>query len=123
MSAPHLSRRKANAISNGVFLIALGILFYTNSWWPGILVAIWALLASREFLTGRIYDLFITSGILLGLFFVYYLQINWSILMPVLLVIGGIYIIFREYYYGDYEDEVKKNEEIELELEEQDHGK
>ncbi len=43
--------------------------------------------------------------------------------MPVLLVIGGIYIIFREYYYGDYEDEAKKNEEIELELEEQDHGK
>lgn len=123
MSTPHLSRRKANAISNGVFLIGLGILFYTNTWWPGILVAIWALLASREFLTGRLYDVFVTTFILLGLFFVYYLKIDWSVLMPVLLVLGGIYVIFREYYYGDYEDEVKKNEEIELELEETEHDK
>ncbi|MEM1282749.1 MAG: hypothetical protein AAGG81_04270 [Chlamydiota bacterium] len=123
MSTSHLSRRKANAISNGVFLIALGVLFYTNAWWPGILVAIWSLLATRQFLTGRIYDLFISSAILLGLFFVYYLKIDWSVMMPVLLVVGGIYIIFREYYYGDYEDEVKKNEEIELELEEKSHDK
>ena len=36
-----MPKRKADAISNGAFLIALGILFYTNYWWPGILAAIW----------------------------------------------------------------------------------
>lgn len=118
MSPLHFSRRKASALSTGIFLIILGILAYTDSWWPGMLIALWGLLASRQFLTGRIYDLMITTAMLIGLFFVYYLKIDWSVLMPVLLVTGGIYVIFREYYYSEVDDEVKKNDEIERQLEE-----
>jgi len=117
MTVPQLSKRKADAISNGVFLISLGILFYTSSWWPGILLAVWALLATRELLTGRTYDFFITSIIFLGLYCVYFLHIEWSVLMPILFVIGGIYIIFREYYYSD-PTVLKKNIDIEREIEE-----
>jgi hypothetical protein len=95
------SKRKADAISNGVFLVCLGILFYTRFWWPGILLALWALLVVRQYLTGRMYDLIISSIILLGLFVVNYFNINWSILMPALFVVGGIYLIFREYYYSE----------------------
>lgn len=102
----------------GFFLIILGFLAYTNSWWPGMLIALWGLLASRQFLNGRIYDLLITTAILIGLFFVYYLKIDWDVLMPVLLVTGGIYVIFREFFYGEDEDEEKKNDEIERQLEE-----
>lgn len=123
MSILHLSKRKANAISSGILLIGLGILLYTDAWWPGILLVVWAMFAIREFLTNRFYDLFITSAIFLGLFFGYYLHINWSILMPVLLVVGGIYIVFREYYYAGFEDVAETNEEIELELEERRRGK
>ncbi|MEC7839329.1 MAG: hypothetical protein VX777_04745 [Chlamydiota bacterium] len=122
MTSPKLSKRKADAISNGVFLISLGILFYTSSWWPGILLAIWAMLATREFLTGRLYDLFITSTIFLGLYCVYFLNIQWAILMPIIFVIGGIYIIFREYYYSD-PTELKRNIDIEREIEESKHDK
>lgn len=103
MGMPLMPKRKADAISNGIFLICIGILIYTGAWWPQILLAIWALLATRQYLTGRIYDLSITTLILLGLFMMTYFNVNWSILMPVLFVIGGIYIIFREYFYGDEE--------------------
>ena len=96
-----LPKRKADAISNGVFLITLGILFFAHSWWPGILLVLWATLGVRQYLTGRYYDFIITSIILLGLFTINYLNIGWAILMPILFVIGGIYIIFKEYFFAD----------------------
>lgn len=52
-----LPKKKAEAISNGVFLIALSILFFSSNWWPGILLAIWSPLAVRQYFTGRYYDL------------------------------------------------------------------
>lgn len=94
-----ISRKKAEAISSGVFLIALGILFYFNAWWPGILLAIWAFLATRQSLTGRHLDLVVSTFILVGLFIVMTFNISWSVLGPLLFVLGGAYMIFREYYF------------------------
>jgi hypothetical protein len=113
------SKKKADAISNGIFLISIGILVYTNAWWPGMLLAIWATLATRQYLTGRIYDLFLTTLMLVGLSLVIYFDLNWSVLVPVLLVLGGIHLIFREYCSaeGAGEDEVDLVNETEKELE------
>lgn len=106
-----LTKRKAEIISNGIFLIALGFLFWTNGWWPGILLAIWACLGARQYLTGRYWDFGITSIILIGLFIVSFFNINLTVLIPVLFVVGGIYIIFREYLIAE---EIENNvEEIE----------
>lgn len=112
MAEPILSKRKSDALSNGVFLISLGILFYTNSWWPGILLAIWAALALRQYLTGRLYDLAISSFILIGLFLITVLKLDWAVLMPILFVVGGIYIIFREYFFAESSDEEDKSKDI-----------
>lgn len=122
MSQILLSKRKADGISNGVFLIGLGVLLFTNYWWPGILIALWATLATRQYFTGRIYDFIVTSMILLGLFIVTLLKLDWSIIIPVLLILGGIHIIFREYCVAEgYEDEdpIIENE---LEIEEDEHS-
>lgn len=112
-----LSKKKTEAISNGVFLITLGILFYTDAWWPGILIAIWATLAIRQYFSGRTYDLIISSIILIGLFFVTFFNIKWSLLIPVLFVIGGIYIIFREYFFAGESEGEDKSEEIKDDIE------
>lgn len=92
-----MSRRKVEAISNGVFLICLGILFYTKWWWPGILIAVWATFGTRQVLTGRYQDLLLTSILLLSLFVVAFFNLSWDLLMPVLFVISGGYLIFREF--------------------------
>lgn len=117
MSKLTLSKRKADAISNGIFLICLGILIYTGAWWPGILLALFATLGIRQYLTGRMYDLVVTTILLLGLYFIVFFNINWSILVPVLLVLGGIHLIFREYCVAEgYEDEdVVEESEKEIE--------
>ncbi len=118
MDEMKMSKRRADAFSTGAFLISLGILFFTNTWWPGILLAIWVLLGLRQFLRGRTYDLTITSIILLGLFITSFVRIDWSIFIPVLFVIGGIYIIFREYFYSEDESTLEKIEDIETTIEE-----
>jgi hypothetical protein len=112
MSDRLLSKNKTEAISRGVLLISLGILFFTNTWWPGILLAIWATLAIKQYFSGRIYDLVISSIVLLGLYLISFFDINWSLLLPILFVVGGIYIIFREYFFPGATDEEDKSEEI-----------
>lgn len=115
MSQLILSKRKAEAISNGVFLVGIGILFWTNGWWPGILLVIWAALATRQYFTARIWDFSISTVILVGLFITTFFNITWSVLMPVLFVIGGIYIIFREYFFTEDIIVIKKPDDIDIE--------
>lgn len=101
MGKIYMEKRKADSISNGVFLIGLGLLFFTGYWWPGILLAILATLAVRQFLTGRIWDLAISGIILLGLFIIAAANISLNVIMPLLFILGGAYLIFREYFYED----------------------
>lgn len=101
MAKPLLTQSKANALSNGAFLIGLGVLIFTGAWWPGFLLVLWVSLIVRQLFTGRHYDALLSTVILIGLFLVAYIKINWSVLIPVLFVIGGIYLIFREYFYAD----------------------
>lgn len=101
MAKPMLTKRKSDAIANGAFLIGIGILLFTNEWWPGILLVLWISLFLRQYLTGRIYDALVSTIILVGLFLITFIKLNWSVIIPVLFVIGGIYLIFREYFYAD----------------------
>lgn len=112
-----LSKKKADAISNGIFLVGLGFLVYTQAWWPGILLVLWATLAFRQYATDRIYDLIISSIILLGLFLLIFFNINWTVIIPVLLVLGGIHIIFREYCVAEGVESEDPIEEHEKEIE------
>lgn len=111
MSQLVLSPRKAASISNGVFLISLGILFFTNLWWPGILLALWATLGLRQYLVARYWDFALTSIIFIGLFVLNYL--DWDILLPVLFVVAGIFLIVREYFFGGDTNGEEKSKEIE----------
>lgn len=104
MAKPILSKRKSDAIANGAFLVSLGLLFYTNTWWPGILLALWITLALRQYFTGRRLDLVVSSVILLGLFCANFFKVDVMLLITLLFVLGGIYIIAREYLYRDKEE-------------------
>lgn len=96
-----MKRSKIEAIGNGVFLIGLGVLFYMNWWWPGILIAIWASLATRQLLSGRMQDLLLSSFLLGALFIVAFFHLSWNLMTPILLILGGAYLILREFYYDD----------------------
>ncbi len=99
MKFPYLSKRKADNISNGVFLILLGILFYTKAWWPGILFAIGLTFALRQYLTGRRLDFFVTTLFIALLGFITLIGLAFSFLFPLLFIGSGIYLLSREYRY------------------------
>ena len=104
-----ISKRRAEALASGVFLISLGILFYFDAWWPGILLAIGAFLVTRQTLTGRLVDSVVTTFILGGLFIVMTFNIPWSTLGPLLFIMGGGYILFREYFLSEEKEELPLN--------------
>lgn len=96
-----VKRSKIEAIGNGVFLICLGFLFYFNWWWPGILVAVWASLATRQLLTGRKQDLLLSTFLLGSLFVVAFFKLSWDLITPILFILGGGYLIIKEFYSDD----------------------
>lgn len=105
MNFPNFPKRKADTISNGVFLILLGVLFYTGQWWPGILFALSLTFAIRQYLTGRRLDFLLTIVIIGVLSVVTFAGQIFSSLFPVLLIAAGIYFIAKEtlLYKSSYE--------------------
>lgn len=101
MGKPLVPHNKAMSIAGVVLIISLGILFYTNFWWPGILLALLVAISIKEALRGRYYDMGISIIILGGLFLFYFLGAGWTIAIPVLFTIGGIWIIFREFFTSE----------------------
>lgn len=96
MKFPILPKRKADTLSNGVFLILLGFLFYTGKWWPGILFALGITFALRQYLTGRKVDFFITLVLvgILGMLTV--AGQAFSLLFPLLFIAFGLFLIAKE---------------------------
>lgn len=108
-----LAKRKIHAISNGIFLMGIALLIVTAWWWPGILLVLWATLATRQYLADRTFDLVVTTIILVGLTVVNLFPWGWNVMMPILFLLGGIYIIFREFLYGEDSNGEEKSVEIE----------
>lgn len=116
---PLTSKRRAKSLSFALFLIGLAIVSYLNSWWPGIMLVIGIPLALRQFLRGHLYDTMVSLFIFIGIFVVVQFNFSWEFLLPVLLIVGAIYVLFREYFDSrttpEDEEEVDLNEEIEEE--------
>jgi hypothetical protein len=93
----NLPKRKADVISNGVFLVLLGFLFYTGQWWPGILFAIGLTFAIRQYFTGRRLNFFITLVVIGFLGLVMLAGHSYSLVFPLIFIGGGIFLILKEF--------------------------
>lgn len=118
MAHPFVSKKKAHASSTALFLIGLAVLMVTESWWPGILLAVGLSLALRQFLLGRVYDMMTSLLIFVGAFVTVQFDISWRILLPILFTLGALYILFREFIGNDPVTEEEKDEDTQHEIEE-----
>ncbi|MFI0434935.1 MAG: hypothetical protein ACH350_04300 [Parachlamydiaceae bacterium] len=96
--SPRFPKKKADIISNGLFLIFLGFLFYTGQWWPGILFALGFTFAVRQYLTGRRVDFFLTLLVVAILGFITFAGNIFANLLPLLLIIGGGLVVIKELF-------------------------
>jgi hypothetical protein len=98
MKFPVFPKRKVDSLSNGVFLVFLGILLYTEQWWPGILFALMTTFALRQYLTGKRVTFFITLCLIALLSIVMINGKAVSMFFPLIFIGGGILLIFKEIF-------------------------
>lgn len=119
MVHPMTSKKKAQALSTALFLLILAVVAVTETWWPGIMLAVGLPLALRQYLLGRTYDMCISLLVFLGTFITVQFDITWRVFLPILFTIGAIYVLCREFMAPDDEDEAEKDEDIQHEIEEE----
>ena len=115
------SKKRAKAFSFALFLIGLAILSYLQAWWPGIMLVVGIPLSLRQYLLGRHYDMGVSLFVFIGVFITVQFDISWEILLPVLFALGGIYILFREFLESKEEPLSEEEEDINQEIEEDQH--
>ncbi|MCX6990745.1 MAG: hypothetical protein NTX49_06775 [Chlamydiae bacterium] len=121
MVMPIVSKKRAKAICSALFLVGLGIVGFTGNWWPGIMLAIGIPLALRQYLLRKPYDVFVTLLIFVGVFVTAQFNNSWNIIMPVMFTVGGIYVFFRDYIESKLSPEPETEENINEEIEEEQH--
>lgn len=118
MSNPIVSKKKAQSLAFALFLIGIGVLFFVGTWWPGIALVIGLPLAIKHYLLGKHWDMVISLFVFIGIFVTVQFQIEWDFLLPVLFILGGLYIFLKEFFMKDPESEVESEEDIKHEIEE-----
>ncbi len=107
MFCSYFSKRQANTIANGVLLILLGLLFYTQYWWPGILFALGISAAVRYYLSCQKSAFFLSLLLLAILAMLTFTSQTYSML-PLILIGIGIFLIMKEYLFR------KTNQNVEI---------
>jgi predicted membrane protein len=115
MKKPFVSIQKASSISGGLFLLALGLLAYFETWWPHIMLAIGFALAVRQILVKKFYDAILSIFIFGGIFVTVYYHLSW---LPVIFVIAGLFVLFRA-AQSEPETLEEEEEETQIEIEEE----
>lgn len=95
-------KRQASAISGGIFLISLGVLFFTGWWWPGIMFAIGLSGGAELIFRGKIWRGLTTLVFFCAIPFVIWLisetQVPWSIVGPLILIGIGVIILVKAFF-------------------------
>lgn len=116
---PITSKKKAQALSTALFLLALVVPVVTEVWWPAIMLVVGLPLALRQFLLGRNYDMVVTLLVFVGTFVTVQFDISWRVFLPVLFTLGAIYILAREFFGPDETTEEEQEEQLNREIEEE----
>lgn len=119
MPEARVSKKKAQTVSTALFLLGLGALIFTDSWWPGIMLAVGFPLAVRQYLLGRHYDMIVTLVVFLGTFVTVRFDVSWRVFLPILFTLGAFYILLREFLGTEEETKADEEEDLNHEIEEE----
>jgi hypothetical protein len=98
-------RKRASAVSGGIFLIGLGVLIITGWWWPGIMFVIGLSGGGELIFRGKTW-----SGIWTIAFFfaipiiIWVIQetaIPWGLIGPMILIGLGVITLVKVFYLKD----------------------
>ncbi|MBI5274404.1 MAG: hypothetical protein HY860_05055 [Chlamydiales bacterium] len=120
------SKRRAKAISASIFLLGLAIILFQFDLWPSIMIVIGLALALRQYLLGKIRDMIISLLVFFGVFVTAQFNVSWDILLPVVFILGAIYVLVKEFWSHTEETEETEEdfeEDLNHEIEEENQSK
>jgi hypothetical protein len=106
-----MTKERSGQIGGAVFLIGLGIIAFSNFWWPGIMFVIAASMLATEyaetntlnFSSGRVIGAAVVS--IIGLLGLTNFNIPWGQLWPLALILVGLWLLFGRNITGKRKNE------------------
>ena len=116
MAKPLVSRYKADKLALAVVLLGLAILSYSESWWPGLALALGASLFVKRLFEGKYYEAILTMALFGAVFASVKYNTSW---ITALFLIAALVFVFQA-FMNTPADEIEEEEELEKELDEDD---
>ncbi len=95
-------------IPGGIFLIGLGILMFTNWWWPGIMLVIGLSISAGLILRSQYISALLTLAIFTGIPFLVTANIPWGVFGPFIIIAMGASFIIKSIGKQQSEDRQSK---------------
>ena len=96
--------RTKNGITGGIFLIGIGILMFTNWWWPGIMLVIGLAISAGLILRGKYFSALFTFAFFAAIPLLVTADIPWGIFGPFILIALGASVIVKSFNTQQSED-------------------
>jgi len=88
-------RRTKSGIAGGIFLIGMGILILTGSWWPGLMFVIGLALAADRAFRGNYVQALTAFAVCSAIAVVSSTDIPWNIFGPFILISLGTVVLVQ----------------------------
>lgn len=109
--------RVGGGITGGLLLIGLGVIWFADWWWPGIMVVLGIAIGSGLVFRGRYRAAIVIMAIFFGIPILTEAQIPWSLFAPMVLIGIGVIILAKTLLLkGPSTDRRGQPESFEIEL-------
>lgn len=88
-------KRTKSGIAGGIFLIGLGVLITTGSWWPGTMFVIGLSLAADRAFHGNYMQALTTFAVCFAIGVLSAVNLSWNIFGPFILISLGTIIVVQ----------------------------
>jgi hypothetical protein len=89
--------RVGSGITGGLLLIGLGVIWFADWWWPGIMVVLGIAIGSGLVFRGRYVPALVVMVIFFGIPLLVEAQIPWSLFGPMVLIGVGVIILAKTF--------------------------
>ncbi len=91
------NNRTKTGITGGIFLIGIGILMFTNWWWPGIMLVIGLAVSAGLILRGKYFPALLTFALFAAFPLLVTADIPWEVFGPFIVIAMGASIIVKSF--------------------------
>ncbi|MBI3175279.1 MAG: hypothetical protein HYZ25_16260 [Chloroflexi bacterium] len=89
------TKRTKSGIAGGIFLIGLGVLIFTGSWWPGLMFVIGLALAADRAFRGNYVQALTAFAVCSAVAVVSTTDLPWNIFGPFILISLGAVVLVQ----------------------------